>query len=96
MRRGPRPFAQTPSRFSYYKGYFLPERSSQLPSIFASLAGWSYDEHHLIDIRRLGLRFTFSEGPVSDVGFDSQKHDQTRHDAEQGESTWVTRRAGLA
>ncbi len=56
-------------------------------AVFAPLPGWSYDEHHLIDIRRLRLRFTFSEGRVSDVGFDSQKHGQTRHDAEQGGGT---------
>ena len=90
MRRGPRPFAQTPSRFSYYKGYFLPERSSQLPSIFASLAGWSYDEHHLINVCGPRLRLFRLEVFVSDVSFDSDKHDQTRQDAERGGESLMT------
>lgn len=90
MRRGPRPFAQTPSRFSYYKGYFLPERSSQLPSIFASLAGWSYDEHHLINVCRPRLRLFRLEVFVSDVSFDSDRHDQTRQDAERGGESLMT------
>ena len=90
MRRGPRPFARAPSRFSYYKGYFLPERSSQLPSIFASLAGWSYDEHHLIDVCGPRLRLFRLEVFVSDVSFDSDKHDQTRQDAERGGESLMT------
>ena len=90
MRCGPRPFAQTPSRFSYYKGYFLPERSSQLPSIFASLAGWSYDEHHLINVCGPRLRLFRLEVFVSDMSFDSDKHDQTRQDAERGGESLMT------
>lgn len=95
MRRGPRPFAQTPSRFSYYKGYFLPERSSQLPSIFASLAGWSYDEHHLISVCRPRLRLFRLEVFVSDVSFDSNKHDQTRQDATKGAESLKTAADGI-
>ena len=84
-----------PSRFSYWEGYFLPERGSQLPSIFASLAGWSYDEHHLISVCRPRLRLFRLEVFVSDVSFDSNKHDQTRQDATKGAESLKTAADGI-
>lgn len=84
-----------PSRFSYWEGYFLPARSSQLPSIFARLAGWSYDEHHLINVCRPRLRLFRLEVFVSDVSFDSNKHDQTRQDATKGAESLKTAADGI-
>ena len=67
----------------------------QLPDIFASLAGWSYDEHYLIDVCRPHLRLFRLEVVVVDVSFDSNKHDQTRQDAEKGGESLTTAADGI-
>ena len=75
---------------SRYVGVLSPRHGRHLLRIFARFAGWSYDEHHLIDVCRPRLRLLRPEVVVSDVSFSSQNHDQTRQDGARGAESFDT------
>lgn len=75
---------------SRYVGVLSPRHGRHLLRIFARFAGWSYDEHHLIDVCRPRLRLLRPEVVVSDVSFSSQNHDQTRQDGALGAESFDT------
>ena len=75
---------------SRYVGVLSPRHGRHLLRIFARFAGWSYDEHHLIDVCRPRLRWLRPEVVVSDVSFRSQNHDQTRQDGALGAESFDT------
>lgn len=80
---------------SRYVGVLSPRHGRHLLRIFARFAGWSYDEHHLIDVCRPRLRLLRPEVFVIDLSFDSNKHDQTRQDATKGAESLKTAADGI-
>ena len=102
MLRGPRRAASRPPTICHLLPActlaatdFFHDRSPATIPHFATFSGWSYDEGHLIDVCRPRLRLFRLEVFVSDVGFDSNKHDLTRQDAQKGAESLKTAADGI-